>query len=103
MENYIIFYRLNTVKTQAVDPSTIQFWNFWAKGHSTKVSNFSSISLLKILGCATNRDSLLLTTLRYCHLYHFSKLILIAKRIRKIQTLMDYYQEELDVSQVKNL
>ena len=26
---------LLTVKSRAVDPSTIQFWNFWAKGHST--------------------------------------------------------------------
>ena len=24
-----------TVKLQAVDRSTIQFWNLWAKGHST--------------------------------------------------------------------
>ena len=26
---------LNTVKSRAVDRSTIQFWNFLAKGHST--------------------------------------------------------------------
>ena len=54
-----------TVKLQAVDWSTIQFWNFWAKGYSTEGSNFPFKSLLKPLGCATNQDSLLLTTLRY--------------------------------------
>ena len=26
---------INTVKSRAVDRSTIQFWNFLAKGHST--------------------------------------------------------------------
>ena len=48
----------------AVDRSTIQFWNFWAKGHSTQGSNFPFIKSQKILGRATNRDVLLLVTLR---------------------------------------
>ena len=30
-----IFLNPNTVKSRAVERSTIQFWNFWAKGHST--------------------------------------------------------------------
>ena len=55
----------NTVKSRAVDRSTIQFWNFWAKGHSTKASNFPFINSRKILGCATNQDVLLLATLQY--------------------------------------
>ena len=52
-----------TVKSRAVDRSTIQFWTPWAKGHSTL--NFPFINSLKIWKCATNRDSLLLATLRY--------------------------------------
>ena len=38
------FRSSRTVKLQAVeiekDQSTIQFWGFWAKGHSTKESKF---------------------------------------------------------------
>ena len=56
---------LPTVKSRAVDRSTIQFWTFLAKVHSTQESNFHFINSLKILECATNGDSLLLVTLRY--------------------------------------
>ena len=49
-----------------VPNSTIKFWTLLAKGHSTyKASNFPFINSLKILWCATNRDMLLLATLRY--------------------------------------
>ena len=34
-----------TVKLRAVDRSTIQFWNFWAKGHSTELVSVSSTFL----------------------------------------------------------
>ena len=71
--------------TLAVDRSTIQFLTLLAKDHSTKVSNFPfiyewEISSLKILKCATNRDSLLLPTLWYLKLglaYHFEELKLM--------------------------
>ena len=52
-----------TVKLQAVDRSTVQFWKLSAKSHSTKASNFPFINIMKMLGCATNRDSLLLAIL----------------------------------------
>ena len=52
-----------TVKSRAVDLSTIQFWTFLAKGHSTQASKFPFINSLKM--CATNRDMRLLTTLQY--------------------------------------
>ena len=52
-----------TIMLRAVDRSIIQFWTFLAKGHSTL--NFPFINSLKIFKCATNRDSLLLATLRY--------------------------------------
>ena len=52
--------------SRAVDRSTNQFWTLFAKGHSR--SNFPFISSLKILTCATNRDSLLLATLQYTFL-----------------------------------
>ena len=55
----------NSVKLQAVFRSTIQFLTLLVKGPSTKASNFPYLNSLKILKCATNRDSLLLTTLRY--------------------------------------
>ena len=56
------FY-LGTVKSRAVDRSTIQLWTLLAKGHITQASNFPFINSLKIIECATNQDSLLLTTL----------------------------------------
>ena len=66
------FEYTNTIDWRAVDRSTIQFWNFLAEGHTTyKASNFYFISLLKDLGSATNRDSLLLVTLRYLSLRSF--------------------------------
>ena len=37
-----------TVKSRAVDQSTIEFWNFLAKGQSTEASNFPFICRLKI-------------------------------------------------------
>ena len=52
-----------TVKLQAVDRSTVQFWKLSAKSHSTKASNFPFINIMKMLGCATNRDSLMLAIL----------------------------------------
>ena len=55
-----------TIKSWAVDWSTIQFWTLLAKGdsiHKLQISPF--INNLKILGCATNQDVLLLATLRY--------------------------------------
>jgi hypothetical protein len=39
------------------------FGPFCPKGHSKEVSKFPFINSPKILGCATNRDSLLLVTL----------------------------------------
>ena len=56
---------LHTVKSRAVDRSTIQFWTLLAKGHSTQGSNFPFIKSQKILGRATNWDVLLLATLWY--------------------------------------
>ena len=41
--------------------STIQFWTFLVKGHSTQRSNFSFINSLKIFECATNWDSAVYT------------------------------------------
>ena len=58
---YLHMYLIwNTVRSQVVDRSTIQFWTLLAKGHSIETSNFPFIISLKILECATNRDSLLL-------------------------------------------
>ena len=56
---------LGTVKLWAVERSTVQFWILLAKVHSTNASNFPFINSLKILGCATNRDVILLATLQY--------------------------------------
>ena len=36
-----------------------------AKGHTSLASNFPFINILKMLGCANNRDNLLLATLKY--------------------------------------
>ena len=53
-----------------------------SNGHSTKASKFPFINSLEILGCATNRDSLLLATLWYVQhidhdFIHFVPLIFI--------------------------
>ena len=47
-----------------VDWSTIQLWTILSKNNSKKASKFPFINSLKILGCSTKRDSLLLETLR---------------------------------------
>ena len=44
--------------------STIQLWSILSKNNSKKASKFPFINSLKILGCSTKRDSLLLETLR---------------------------------------
>ena len=48
-----------------VDRATIKFWNLLAKFQTTQASNFLFINILKIVGCATNQDVLLLATLQY--------------------------------------
>ena len=55
----------DTIKSRAVDWSTIQFWTLLDKGHSTQASKFPFINSLKILESATNRDRLLLAILWY--------------------------------------
>ena len=63
----------NSEKLRAVDRSTIQFQKLPAKDHSTstKASNFPFINILKMFGCATYRDVLLLATLRYMEVTKF--------------------------------
>ena len=63
-----------TVKLRAVDWSTIQFWKFFAKGFSAYATNFPFINILKMFGCATNWDMLLLATLRHMKLYFLTSL-----------------------------
>ena len=46
------------------------FESFWSK----VASNFPFINILKMLGCDTNRDSILLATLRYLIVFVFSRL-----------------------------
>ena len=55
----------HTIKSLAVDLSTIQFWTFLSKVQTTYTFNFPFINSLKILWCATNQGNLLLRTLRY--------------------------------------
>ena len=57
-----VYNKICTVKSRALDRSTIQFWTLWAKDHSTYASNFTIINSLQMLGCATNQDSLLLVS-----------------------------------------
>ena len=51
---FFSIHPLGTVKSRAVDQSTIQFWNFLAKGHSTyrKVASSRPVyySILDIFG-----------------------------------------------------
>ena len=58
-----VYDNICTVKSRALDRSTIQFWTLWAKDHSTYASNFPIINILEMFGCATNQDSLLFMTL----------------------------------------
>ena len=53
-----------TVKSQAVDRSTIQFWILWPKVTVHKDQTSLSSAFRK---CATNQDRLLLATLRYIY------------------------------------
>ena len=68
-QKHLLYLHSNTIKLWAVDWSIIQFWSLLAKDQSTKASYFPLKNSLKILKCATNRDSLLLATLQYL-IYH---------------------------------
>ena len=46
-------------------PVNYSIWTISAKVNNTYASNFPFLNSLKILKCATNRDSLLLATLQY--------------------------------------
>ena len=54
-----------TVKFRALYQSTVQVWKLLVKSNSTWASNLSFINFLKMVGCATIRDVLLLATLWY--------------------------------------
>ena len=54
-----------TLKSQAVDPSTIQFLKLLVKGHSTQALNFPFLSILKVLGCACDFTVVCYTVYRY--------------------------------------
>ena len=89
-----------TVKSREVDWSTIQFWTLLAKGHSTEPSNFPFIRSLKIVGCATNREMLLLAILRYVlncmYIFRLNTLVSFNKSlgyyIQGNQTQIDAFQ-----------
>ena len=49
--------KIHTVKLQAVNRATIQFWTLLDKGHiTTLASNFPFINNMKILGFATTNQ-----------------------------------------------
>ena len=65
-ENSAFYFRyLLTFSRKVVSSWLVYYSRLLVKGHSTYASNFSFISILIILGCATNWDMLLLTTLLY--------------------------------------
>ena len=57
------YFSEHIVKLQVVDRPTIPIWKLLAKG--TQASNLPCINIQRMFVCATNRDTLLLATLRY--------------------------------------